>query len=103
MQYTLLTGVLPFPDECEESKIDKRIQNGERSFLDPAWDQSSFAEASLVRIIRHCWRQHPENRPSAGELVRMLRTAVEENQALSAEEMAVEQGDDLVGAIKDEI
>ena len=85
-QYSLLTGLHPLHDFCDEVHVGEHVADGRRPFIDERWLEESFAEAELVRIIRNCWRQHPENRPSAGELVLTLRESVKMNRQLIAQQ-----------------
>jgi hypothetical protein len=79
-QYSLLTGLPPFPEECHVRSLQKRIKKKETSWIDPQWKRASFAEGVLVHVIERCWEYKPEDRISIGALVQLLRAAVEENK-----------------------
>ena len=82
----------PIYDVCSDDKVGKYIKDGDRPYIDPRWSEESFAEAELVRIINECWHQRHHVRPSAGELVQMLRKAVQKNRELMAQDKEEEKG-----------
>ena len=79
-----MTGVYPIYTNCHDDQIGRYIKKGEKPYIDPLWSKESFAEAELVNVIYECWHWHPENRPSIGELVLMLRESVDKNRDLIA-------------------
>lgn len=81
-QYSLVTGVYPIYDVCSDDKVGPYIRRGERPYIDPRWEEESFAEAELVNIIQKCWEEDPDDRPAIGELVLLLRESVKKNREL---------------------
>mmetsp|Transcript_65 Transcript_65/g.81 ORF Transcript_65/g.81 Transcript_65/m.81 type:complete len:230 (-) Transcript_65:24-713(-) len=86
--YSVLTGLYPMPNICHYHDVATEIKKGNRGFLDPRWKDNSYAEGQLVEIIKICWEHEPEDRPTVGELVLLLRTAMKQQQKLLLEEEA---------------
>lgn len=82
-QYALLTGMSPMYDTCKTDAVQRKIVRGESILIHPKWSEKSFAEAQLAEIIQHCFAYKAADRPSIGELVTLLRAAVEENRKRS--------------------
>jgi len=67
--YSLLTEAWPF-EKNETKDAQKEIKQGGRPFLpDFSTDPVSNALANLVRL---CWRQNPDERPSGSDMVNIL-------------------------------
>lgn len=64
----------------------KKLIDGETSFIDPRYKERSYAESQLVKVLEQCWQYNPEDRPSIFELVDQLRKAVSENLRLKSDE-----------------
>ena len=56
------------------------IKNGTTAFIDPRYNERSFAESKLVEIIPQCWIYDPRQRIDIFRLVDFLRIAVEESK-----------------------
>ena len=76
--YSLLTGLWIFYDETDTEKIKKRVQAGEKPYIDPRYRERSLAEAKLADIIDQCHSYYPEDRPSIFKIVKFLRDALNE-------------------------
>eukprot|EP00536_Pseudo-nitzschia_multiseries_P008452 jgi/Psemu1/198075/e_gw1.214.32.1 len=76
--YSLLTGLWVFYDEENDKKVQKRVMNREKPFIDPRYKKKGLAEAKLAEIIAKCHSYVPEDRPSIFEVVRFLRDALQE-------------------------
>ena len=77
--YTLLTGLSPFYFIYDTPKIRKKIVNREIGFIDPRYQNRSFAEGKLVSAIKLCWAYEPDKRIDIFQLAQILRTANTEN------------------------
>jgi hypothetical protein len=67
-----------FYDEDNDEKMQQRLMNGEKAYIDPRYKERSLAESKLVYIIDLCHEFEPEKRPSIFEVVEFLREAMEE-------------------------
>jgi serine/threonine protein kinase len=76
--YSVLTGLWVFYDEDDYWKMQHRLMDGEKAYIDPRYKERSLAEAKLVYIIDQCHEFDPEKRPSIFEVVEFLREAMEE-------------------------
>lgn len=56
------------------------IKNGTTAYIDPRYQERSFAESKLVEIIPQCWTYDPRQRIDIFQLVNFLRNAVHENK-----------------------
>jgi hypothetical protein len=81
-QYALLTGIYPFYDECHSKKVHERVKKGDIPRIHPYWKRASPGEAALVDIIQQCWLYNPGERIAIGNLVLLLRKAVDDNRRL---------------------
>lgn len=77
--YATLTGVYPYYDVLEMKAVKEKIKKGEKPFIDPRWRERSFAENKLVELIEKCYQYNPDDRVDIFEMVKFLRSAVEEN------------------------
>jgi serine/threonine protein kinase len=71
--YTLITGLWPFYVESDYEYAYSRVMKGIRPFVDERYVNRSYIEGSMIKLMRQCWKQSPEQRPSASEVVRTLR------------------------------
>ena len=76
IQYTVLTGVYPFPNTCEYAQVAERVKSGERSYVDPRWSKVSYGEGQLAHVIQKCWEQDPRSRYSIEQIVKTLEVAL---------------------------
>jgi len=53
------------------------VINEELPFIDNRYSQRSFAEATLIKAMKMCWRHDPDDRSDIFEIVKFLRHAVE--------------------------
>lgn len=75
--YAILTGLFPFYNEqyhgVSKYKIRKKIVAGRRPFVDERYLTRSYIERQLVMVMRKCWNQDPNNRPSMSSVATYLR------------------------------
>ena len=89
-QFSILTGEYVFPNSCDTRQVQKRIKEGERSFLDPRWTtNASHAEGQLVHIIQKCWEANPEDRYAIQDIIVILQQALEQQLYLDQQKNAV--------------
>lgn len=70
--YSILTGLWPFEDEDNVQKVQKNITIGIR----PSIEGISKDESAIAEIIQLCWKQNPNERPTATEIVSLLKTKI---------------------------
>ena len=78
--YALLTGLKPHYHVSSNSKFERMLIDGETAFIDPRFQDRSFAEGKLAEIIPLCWAYDPDDRIDIFELIRLLRKALKENE-----------------------
>jgi serine/threonine protein kinase len=81
--YTLLTGLWPFYEYDSYSKIQRKLLNHERAYIDPRYRSRSYAENKLVEVMEQTWEFNPKDRISIFKVVEALRKAVRANKVLS--------------------
>jgi serine/threonine protein kinase len=82
--YTLLTGLWPFyDDESDFHRIQHKLINRERAYIDPRYSSRSYAENKLVEVMEHTWEFNPNDRISIFHVVKALRKAVRANKTFS--------------------
>lgn len=70
-----------FPDKAEDTEdIIELVLKGEKPFVHPKILERSFAERRLTEIMLLCLEYDQHKRIGAGELVQLLRAAVEEDK-----------------------
>lgn len=74
-----MTGVYPFYD-AEEEQVEKKVKRGETAYIDPRFEERSYADALLAKIIPLCWHHDPDERIDIFQLVAILRRGVSENK-----------------------
>ena len=74
--YSILTGLWPFEDEDDVQKVQKDITIGIR----PSIEGISNDESTIAQIIQLCWKQSPNERPTATEIVSLLQTKIENHK-----------------------
>ena len=58
-------------------QVQKKIQRGERSVLDPRhWANVSYAEGQLVQVIQKCWEHDPQDRYRIEQVISVLQQAL---------------------------
>merc|ERR1712194_481701 len=75
--YGLLTGLWVFY-ENEDDGVIQKIINGTLAFIDNQYRHGTFAEQKLVEVMERCWKYKAEERIDIFEVVKLLRSAVEE-------------------------
>lgn len=65
----LANGAIPFGDVEFDHQVRALVESGERPKFNPVYVRRAPSE--FVELIKACWDQHPQNRPSAQEV--MLR------------------------------
>lgn len=83
LQYSLLTGLFPYHDECHESKVAALVLDGKLPFVDERWKDNSPEEAALIRVMTSCWAMKSTDRPSIGQIVTRLRQEIDQLRELS--------------------
>jgi len=75
--YALLTGLYPFYeiDGEHEAKVQEKVKNGERPYVDPRYRNRSYAEGTLVEVMEACWAYNPDQRPDLYAVVLQLQEA----------------------------
>ena len=73
----------PFPT-LKENVAREMVKNGRTAYIDPRFNERSFAESKLVEIIPQCWTYNPRQRIDIFQLVNFLRNAVQENKLREA-------------------
>lgn len=78
--YTMLTSQEPFELEgWSQKKVRTRVMEGDRPHISNSMyrnsDDTKIKE--LVRAIDLCWEQDPQERPTAREIVKLLRSALD--------------------------
>lgn len=61
--FELTTGELPFSEIANELQVMSKIQRGQRPIL------PSTCHAHIAALIRLCWNQQPERRPTAEQIL----------------------------------
>ena len=71
-------------NECKNDYGDENdtVVDKATAYIDDRYRTRSFAEGKLVEIMERCWVYDPVKRADIFEVVRFLRDAVEENNAL---------------------
>lgn len=54
------------------------LQDDQRNFLDPRFEERSPGERVMVQLIRDCWASNPNDRPAIGAIIQRLQLALEE-------------------------
>lgn len=90
--YALLTGVSVFYDEEDIDQVQRRVKSGEMPYIDPRWQERSFAERKMIEIMEKMWTYDPDERVDIFEVITFLREAYEETRRNHMHE------DELVGA-----
>jgi hypothetical protein len=62
----------------------KKVNKGERAFIDKRYRTRSYAEGKLVELMENCWVDDPAKRVDIFEAVRFLRNAVKEDKKRAA-------------------
>ena len=57
--YALLTGLWPFHEVKDNNEVQQRIKDGELPFVDPRFEDGSYAEQKLVQVLQRCWIYNP--------------------------------------------
>lgn len=84
--YTVLTGMDFYNEVCDFSgKLDLLMADA-RSFLDPRFENRSYGEGEIFRLIHMCWETNPSDRPSVGDMVRILSEALQNHLEQESEE-----------------
>lgn len=65
----MVSGKIPFHDSKHEAQVIRRVQKGER----PSRPEWISWDNPLWRVVDDCWKHHPQDRPSAARLVRLLQ------------------------------
>lgn len=81
-QYSLLTGVYPFYDECEEDNVKEMVKDRKIPYFDPKWAERSYAEGELAKITESCFAFEAKDRPTITDLILELRKVVKKNKRL---------------------
>jgi hypothetical protein len=56
------------------------VKKGKLPFIDPRYEERSFAEAKLIEVMKRCWTYERRKRVDIFQLIDLLRVAVEENR-----------------------
>jgi serine/threonine protein kinase len=65
------------------SRAQKKVNNGERAFIDKRYRTRSYAEGKLVELMENCWLDDPAKRVDIFEAVRFLQKSVKENKKMA--------------------
>jgi len=77
--YGMMTGLWNFYDTDDDDKVQTQLIDGEIPFIDPRYRERSFADRTLVDLMKRCWVYDPAERISIFEAVDVLKKAVEDN------------------------
>lgn len=76
--YGLLTGLWIFYENKDDQAVQSKVINEELPFIDNRYSHRSFAEATLIKAMKMCWKHDPDERSDIFEIVKFLRRAVGE-------------------------
>jgi len=76
--FSLLTGLFPYYNETNKSKIKDLVLQGP-PYIDPRYHTRSLVEGRMVEIMDRCHSINPEHRADIFEVVRYLRETKELN------------------------
>ena len=82
--YSIMTGlwihsIAPNPDDVKEHLLSRS-----HPFYDQRWESNSYADATLVQVLKSCWEFDPEDRPSIFDIIDYLEHAISNNAELEA-------------------
>ncbi|KAJ7588213.1 kinase-like domain-containing protein [Mycena floridula] len=66
--YEIFAGQVPFHELSNDMAVSLRIIRGSR----PARPETPLMEDDVWNLIRDCWKQDPDERPTAGQIVQRL-------------------------------
>ncbi|KAJ7651243.1 kinase-like domain-containing protein [Roridomyces roridus] len=72
--YEILMGEPPFLHLPSESAVIYKVMNGQRPECPPSGCRSEIGEVNaLWRLVKACWAQSPDERPTAAQVVQALK------------------------------
>jgi serine/threonine protein kinase len=78
--FSILTGLVPFYSASGFQETQRLVVQGAKPYLDPRWKERSFAERTIVELIRRCHAFDPKDRIEVGAAVQFLRDAIQTNK-----------------------
>lgn len=76
--WSIFSGKEPYPETNTNWRVRLRIPEGDRPLVEELEKKSVKGLDTLVKLMKECWDQEPNNRPSFSEIIKITEPVLKE-------------------------